>query len=172
GTRQAGGGPPPAKQLAQRGAGLPHEDSDRGCNGEPERHGRKRDPFDLAPAGREGEQHAHQGHDKHKHQQEPARGRRVQNRGRMRHHAALGSVFALGGASARRVAEPVTWNSRSNSATARAAAAKATTIPGMTSAWGTGSPPNPEAAPLRATTPKTRNTPLPSRLKARILRSG
>ena len=76
------------------------------------------------------------------------------------------------GASARSVAEPVAWNSRSSSATARAVAEKATTIPVMTSACGTGSPPNPAAAPLRATTPKSRNTPLPSRLKARILRSG
>jgi len=40
---------------------------------------------------------------------------------------------------------------------------KATTIPVMTSACGTGSPPNPAAAPLRATTPKNRNTPPPNR---------
>ena len=72
----------------------------------------------------------------------------------------------------RSVAEPVASNSRSSSATASAVAEKATTIPVMTSACGTGSPPKPAAAPLRATTPNSRNTPLPSRLKARILRSG
>jgi hypothetical protein len=62
--------------------------------------------------------------------------------------------------------------SRSNSATASAVAEKATTIPVMTSACGTGSLPNPAAAPLRATTPKNRKTPVPRRLKARIFRSG
>ena len=53
-----------------------------------------------------------------------------------------------------------------------AVAAKATTTPVMTSACGTGSPPNPAAAPLRATTPNTKKTPVPRRLKATILRSG
>src|SRR5437868_1761189 len=42
----------------------------------------------------------------------------------------------------------------------------------MTIACGTGSPPTPTAAPLRATTPNNRNTPPPIKLKARILRSG
>ena len=45
----------------------------------------------------------------------------------------VGSVPAPG-ASARSVAEPVAWNSRSNSTIARAVAEKATTIPVMTSA--------------------------------------
>ena len=70
------------------------------------------------------------------------------------------------------MAEPVAWNNRSSSATARAVAEKATTIPVITSACGTGSPPNPVAAPLRATTPNSTNTPLPTRLKARIFRNG
>ncbi|QKV57719.1 MAG: hypothetical protein HT580_11200 [Dechloromonas sp.] len=39
-------------------------------------------------------------------------------------------------------------------------------------ACGTGSPPMPSAAPRRATTPKSRKTPLPIMLKARILRNG
>ena len=53
-----------------------------------------------------------------------------------------------------------------------AVAEKATTMPVMTSACGTGSAPSPAAAPRRAMTPNSRNTPLPRRLKARILRSG
>jgi len=54
----------------------------------------------------------------------------------------------------------------------RALAAKATTIPVITIACGTGSACNPAAAPFRATMPNTRKTPLPIRLNARILRSG
>ena len=45
-------------------------------------------------------------------------------------------------------------------------------MPVMTSACGIGSPPNPAAAPRRATTPKSKNTPAPSKLNARTLRSG
>ena len=55
---------------------------------------------------------------------------------------------------------------------ALALAAKATTIPVITIACGTGSACNPAAAPFRATMPNTRKTPLPIRLNARILRSG
>ena len=55
---------------------------------------------------------------------------------------------------------------------ATALAAKATTIPVITIACGTGSDGNPAAAPLRATMPNTRKTPLPITLNARILRSG
>jgi hypothetical protein len=79
---------------------------------------------------------------------------------------------ALAAASARSVAAPAAWNSRSSNATARAVAEKATTIPVMTSACGTGSPPNPAAAPRRATMPKNKNAPAPRRLKARIFLRG
>jgi hypothetical protein len=84
----------------------------------------------------------------------------------------VGSVPGLPDASVLRVAEPATSNSRSKSAIARAVAEKATTMPVMTSACGIGSPPKPAAAPRRATTPKNKNAPPPSRLKARTLRSG
>ena len=70
------------------------------------------------------------------------------------------------------VAWPVSWNSRSSNAIARAVAAKATTRPVITSACGTGSLFNPAPAPRRAMTPNSRKTPLPSRLNAKILRSG
>src|SRR5262245_54931081 len=126
----------------------------------------------MATAGGEGEQHAGHRDDDRQHQQKSARRRRLQNEGGGGHHASAGSAAsARSRASARSVAEPVAWNSRSSSATDRAVAAKATTMPVMTSACGTGSPPNPDAAPRRATTPKNTNTPLPSRLKATILRS-
>jgi hypothetical protein len=66
----------------------------------------------------------------------------------MGRHASAGlAASARSRASARSVAEPVAWNSRKSSAIARAVAAKATTIPVMTSACGTGSPPKPAAAP-------------------------
>ena len=45
-------------------------------------------------------------------------------------------------------------------------------MPVITSACGTGSAAKPAAAPLRATMPNSRKTPLPSRLKPRSLRSG
>ena len=67
---------------------------------------------------------------------------------------------------------PVSSNSRNTRATASALAAKATTMPVITIACGTGSACNPAAAPFRATMPNTRKTPLPIRLNARILRSG
>ena len=74
--------------------------------------------------------------------------------------------------SALSVVDPVALKNCSRSATASAVPAAATTIPVMTSACGTGSPLNADTAPLRATTPNNRNTPLLRRLKARILRSG
>ena len=67
---------------------------------------------------------------------------------------------------------PVSAESRKMSATASALAAKATTIPVMTMACGTGSKRRPAAAPRRATMPKTRKTPLPIRLNASNLRRG
>jgi hypothetical protein len=51
-------------------------------------------------------------------------------------------------------------------------AAKATTMPVMTMACGTGSPLKPAPAPRRAMTPNSRKMPPPSRLKARMRRSG
>src|SRR5262249_62139026 len=131
------------------------------------------DPFRVAHAGGKGQQYARHRYDQGKDQQKSARcGPHVQNRGWMRHQSSVGSLPPPTGACACSVVEPVVSNSRSNSATAKAVAEKATTTPVMTNACGTGSLPNPTTAPLRATAPKTRNTPLPSKLKAMIFRSG
>src|SRR5262249_12373826 len=138
---------------------------------EAERHGRERDPVNVTPTAGEGEQHGRKRDDDREHEQIRRR-HRAQQRSRIGHQASLGSVLMAASRSARNVAEPATWNSRSNSATASAVAEKATTTPVMTRACGTGSAPKPAAAPRRATTPNSRNTLLPSTLKARILRSG
>ena len=112
--------------------------------------------------------------DDRQHQQEPAARDRLHDRGWMGHHGSAGSLPVLGRCvSARNVAEPVAWNRRSSRRNRqRCRRKRQRPWPVMTSACGTGSPPNPAAAPLCATTPKNVNTPEPMRLKARILRSG
>ena len=94
----------------------------------------------------------------------------IRKLGWIRHHSWMESVALPATVSALSVSDPVSSKSRSKSATASAVPAAATTIPVMTSACGTGSPLNAVPAPLRATTPKNRKTPLLRRLKARIFR--
>src|SRR5262249_6494492 len=110
-----------------------------------------------APSDDEGKQRSGDRDDERQHQQEV--------------HASRRSPSSPA-SSGRSVVDPQISNSRSSKATDSAVAQKATTMPVMTSACGTGSAAKPAAAPLRATIPNSRKTPLPSRLKPSSLRSG
>jgi len=135
------------------------------------RHEEKRDPFRLASSKQKREQHAEGRQEDCKREQ--AAGRRRRDGGGIRRPSASapspGGFVPPSGLSVARLVSP---NSRNTRATASALAAKATTMPVITIACGTGSDGNPAAAPLRATMPNTRKTPLPITLNARILRSG
>src|SRR5215510_9765832 len=126
----------------------------------------------MASADDESGQHPDEWHQHREHEQQSTGRRHVVNWHRMQHLNARSSASALVGASSVSVTVPVAWNNRSSSATARAVAENATTMPVISKPCGTGSPAKPAAAPRRAIAPNNRNTPLPITLKARSLRSG
>jgi len=155
---------PATQQIDLRLPGVHQLDDNRHGEYQPERNRQKRYAPGIAPTKDQRSENTKQRHDERQDEQETARRRRFRKGDRQ-----AGGSLGSGAAS---VAAPVASCRRWTRATASAVAEKATTIPVMTSACGTGSPPMPSAAPRRATTPKSRKTPLPIRLNARILRSG
>src|SRR5271165_1179212 len=157
--------------IDERRSGAPNQNGDGDGGGEPDRREAERDAFGEPSAEHERQQNPGGGQQDREHQQRSAR-RPRKSRRRLDHEALAPSPGGLAGASGSSVTLPVSSWSRRIRATASALAAKATTMPVITIACGTGSKGKPPAAPLRATMPNTRKVPLPIRLKARILRSG
>ena len=154
--------------IDERRPGASNKNGDGDRDGEPDRGKAQRDAFGEPPAKNERQQNSGGRRQDREHEQRPA-WRAPKKRRRLNHGAPAPSPGGLAGTSGSRAALPVSSWSRRIRATASALAAKATTMPVITSACGTGSKGKPAAAPLRATMPNTRKTPLPIKLKAENL---
>ena len=135
------------ERVDERLSRAPDETCDRDGDSEFDRHEAERNPFRPPPADEKRQQHAESGQEDRQRQQASARRRRDRG-GASRHSAPAPPSGGLAQASGFNVAWPVSSNSRNTRATASALAAKATTIPVMTIACGTGSACNPAAAPF------------------------
>jgi energy-converting hydrogenase Eha subunit H len=160
-----------ADNIDQRLARAPEKNRDGGSGADPCRHEGEGNAFRMTATKHERQQYTGNRQDDRQHEQEPAR-RRCEGIDRHRHSVSFPLPGGLVHASDRSVTRPVSSKSRSTKAIASALAAKATTMPVITIDCGTGSAGNPAPAPLRAMMPNSKKTPLPIRLKARILRSG